>query len=56
MTHQRPTLLAIDDTTAKLLTLGSLLGGEFELQFTTSGAIDLEWRVTFSYVTCISSK
>jgi diguanylate cyclase (GGDEF)-like protein len=31
-------ILAIDDTPANLLTLGKALGGEFDLQFATSGA------------------
>jgi diguanylate cyclase (GGDEF)-like protein len=41
MTQQRPTLLAIDDTIANLLTLGSILEDEFELHFATSGAMGL---------------
>jgi diguanylate cyclase (GGDEF)-like protein len=38
MTDRLPLVLAIDDTPANLLTLGKALGGEFDLQFATSGA------------------
>ena len=41
MSAPRPTILAIDDTPANLLTLGSLLEKEFELQFATSGPAGL---------------
>ncbi len=41
MTVPRPTILAIDDTPANLLTLGALLEKEFELQFATSGPAGL---------------
>ena len=39
MTAQRARILAIDDTPANLMTLGSALEGEFDLQFATAGAI-----------------
>jgi signal transduction histidine kinase len=38
MSHQRPRILAIDDTPANLLTLGAALDAEFDLQVATSGA------------------
>ncbi len=41
MTDRLPFILAIDDTPANLLTLGKALGGEFDLQFATSGATGL---------------
>jgi|CXWL01.1.fsa_nt_gi diguanylate cyclase (GGDEF)-like protein/PAS domain S-box-containing protein len=37
MTTSGARILAIDDTPANLMTLGSVLDGEFELQFATSG-------------------
>jgi signal transduction histidine kinase len=39
MTTRRPRILAIDDTPANVMMLGSALEGEFDLQFATSGAI-----------------
>jgi signal transduction histidine kinase len=39
MTAQRARILAIDDTPSNLMTLGSALEGEFDLQFATGGAI-----------------
>jgi two-component sensor histidine kinase len=39
-TH-KPRILAIDDTPANLMTLGSALEDEFELQFATSGRVGL---------------
>lgn len=42
MTAKRALILAIDDTPANLMTLGSALEGEFELQFATSGPIGIE--------------
>jgi signal transduction histidine kinase len=39
MTAQRARILAIDDTPANLMMLGSVLEGEFDLQFATAGAI-----------------
>jgi len=41
MADRMPTILAIDDTSANLLTIGSALGEEFDLQITTSGAAGL---------------
>ncbi len=41
MTAPRPTILAIDDTPANLLTLGALLEKEYEMQFATSGLLGL---------------
>jgi signal transduction histidine kinase len=41
MTAQRARILAIDDTPANLMTLGSALEGEFDLQFATAGAIGI---------------
>jgi diguanylate cyclase (GGDEF)-like protein/PAS domain S-box-containing protein len=38
MTAPRARILAIDDTPANLMTLGSALEGEFDLQFATSGS------------------
>ncbi len=38
MTVKRPKILAIDDTPVNLLTLGSVLEADYELQFATSGA------------------
>ena len=37
MTHDRPRILAIDDTPANLMTLGAALGNEFDFQIATSG-------------------
>jgi DNA-binding response OmpR family regulator len=37
MTHNRPRILAIDDTPANLMTLGAALGTEFDFQIATSG-------------------
>ena len=37
MIPRPPTILAIDDTPANLMTLGAALQGEFELQIATSG-------------------
>jgi signal transduction histidine kinase len=39
MTAQRARILAIDDTPSNLMTLGSALEGEFDVQFATAGAI-----------------
>jgi signal transduction histidine kinase len=39
MTARRARILAIDDTPANLMTLGSALESEFDLQFATAGAI-----------------
>ena len=39
MTIRRSRILAIDDTPANLITLGSALEGEFDVQFATAGAI-----------------
>ena len=41
MTAARACILAIDDTPANLMTLGSVLEGEFDLQFATSGSIGI---------------
>ncbi len=41
MHTRKPRILAIDDTPANLMTLGSALEGEFELQFATSGLAGL---------------
>jgi diguanylate cyclase (GGDEF)-like protein len=41
MTTARACILAIDDTPANLMTLGSVLEGEFDLQFATSGSIGI---------------
>jgi diguanylate cyclase (GGDEF)-like protein len=41
MTDRTPTILAIDDTPANLLTIGTALGTEFDLKITTSGASGL---------------
>ena len=41
MTDRMPKILAIDDTPANLLTIGNVLGAEFDLQVTTSGAAGL---------------
>lgn len=38
MTSQRPRILAIDDTPANLMILGTALSAEFDLQIATSGA------------------
>ncbi len=41
MPTHKPRILAIDDTPANLMTLGSALEDEFELQFATSGRVGL---------------
>ncbi len=41
MTTQRPIILAIDDTPANLITLGTLLQEEYHLRFATSGKMGL---------------
>jgi diguanylate cyclase (GGDEF)-like protein/PAS domain S-box-containing protein len=41
MTAPRPTILAIDDTPANLLTLGSVLEKDYDLQFATSGPLGI---------------
>jgi diguanylate cyclase (GGDEF)-like protein/PAS domain S-box-containing protein len=41
MTQSTPKILAIDDTPANLMTLGSALGKEFDLQIATSGAMGI---------------
>ena len=41
MTTPRARVLAIDDTPINLITLGSMLEGEFDLQFATSGPIGI---------------
>jgi two-component system sensor histidine kinase/response regulator len=42
MTGMQPTILAIDDTPANLLTLGAALEADFDLRIATSGAAGLE--------------
>jgi diguanylate cyclase (GGDEF)-like protein/PAS domain S-box-containing protein len=42
MTDSRARILAIDDTPANLLTLGALLGQDYDLQMATSGAKGIE--------------
>lgn len=42
MRETKPVILAIDDTPANLLTLGSALAGEFDLRISTSGLHGLE--------------
>ena len=42
MTGTQPTILAIDDTPANLLTLGAALEAEFDLRIATSGSAGLE--------------
>ena len=42
MITRPPTILAIDDTPANLMTLGAALQGEFELQIATSGLSGIE--------------
>ena len=37
MTKDKPRILAIDDTPANLITLGTALAGEYDLQFSCSG-------------------
>ena len=46
MSETRPVILAIDDTPANLLTLGSALAGEFDLRISTSGVHGLELAAT----------
>ena len=41
MNKNRPQILAIDDTLANLLTLGTALASSFDLQVATSGAMGL---------------
>ena len=41
MNTPRARILAIDDTPANLMTLGSVLEGEFDLQFATAGALGI---------------
>ena len=39
---QRKSILIVDDAPANLMTLGSVLSGEFDLQIATSGPMGLE--------------
>jgi diguanylate cyclase (GGDEF)-like protein len=45
MTDRHPRILAIDDTPANLLTLGTALGPDFDLQIATSGPMGLAQAV-----------
>ena len=46
MSEAKPVILAIDDTPANLLTLGSALASEFDLRISTSGGHGLELAAT----------
>ena len=42
MTKDKPRILAIDDTPANLITLGSALTGDYEVQFACNGQEKLD--------------
>ena len=46
MNKNRPQILAIDDTLANLLTLGTALASSFDLLVATSGAMGLVLALT----------